>query len=368
MTLYESRYIAAIHDKNPLDYQGWEIRVEEVGHNPAHTGGTDYRNSRHTPIVRFQNGWSPNGTIPLPEHYADFATRCANFVRNSQGCSVWIIGNECNHSSEQPHGQPITPDLYARCYDMCWQAIHELPGHENDQVIVGAIAPYNNQTKYPGNANGDWALYLEHILTRCRYVDGVALHAYSSNQQPNIIISDAKMGPPFGHLSSEFRTYRDQMNAIPESLYGKPVYLTEMNPGARGTPWQNANTGWVRAAYDEIARWNAQHYGREIRCAALYCWDRRGDGMWIQDKPGVLDDFKAAAARGLEWAHEPPVDPPGPEPPDPPAPAECQFSEAVVRRVVREEMAGLYSELREAMVEEIRQALNNTMWLAKIKE
>ena len=53
-------------------------------------------------IARLNNGYEPNGTIPLSSRYADFAQRCANFVRNSRGCHIWIIGNEMNFAVERP--------------------------------------------------------------------------------------------------------------------------------------------------------------------------------------------------------------------------------------------------------------------------
>ena len=322
----QTRRIACIHDENDLPYSGWEIRTEELGYDPSHTGGTDYRNARHPVIARLNNGYGGAGTIPLPQFYDSFAVRVQNFVTNSQGCEVWIIGNEMNHGSEWPFGHPIYPSDYAACYTLCRDRIHGLPGHEQDQVLIGAVAPYNAQTQYPGNPTGDWVIYFEDIIKAAPRIDGFAFHAYSSNQEPNIIVSDARMGAPFEHLSSEFRTYQDFMYAIPEPLWGLPVYITEANPGARGAPWRNENTGWIRAAYDEIARWNAQHYGGDIRALGIYCWDRRGDGMWIRDKPNVIQDFMQAADRGLEWEPEPPVEPepPEPEPPEPPA---CDCSE-----------------------------------------
>ncbi|HXF61087.1 MAG TPA: hypothetical protein VNK95_05690, partial [Caldilineaceae bacterium] len=58
----------------------------------------------------------------------------------------------------------ITPALYARCYQLCREAIRQVPGHEDDLVLVAAVAPWNNQTVYPGNPRGDWVQYFADVL------------------------------------------------------------------------------------------------------------------------------------------------------------------------------------------------------------
>ena len=69
--------------------------------------GGDYRRweqQGYQVIVRLNNGYGADGTIPTPDKYADFARRCANYIRNSPGCTHWIIGNEPNHAQERPQG------------------------------------------------------------------------------------------------------------------------------------------------------------------------------------------------------------------------------------------------------------------------
>ena len=358
-----SKYVIGVHDENDKAYQGWEIRPEGIGHNPDHKGGTDYSGARHTVIARLNDGYPP--TIPAPVYYPQFAQRCANFVRNSRGCSRWIIGNETNHSSERGSGPPITPALYAQCYALCRAAIRQLPGHEQDEVIVAAPAPYNNQTQYPTNPTGDWVRYWVDILTACGTVDAVALHAYSSSHDPAIITSDAKMGKPgepFAHLSSEFHTYHDFLLAMPKRLWGIPIYMTEANPGARGTPWQNVDNGWCNAALDDVAAWNAVHPERAVRCLAFYSWSLRGDGMGFKNKQGVVNDILRAAARGVTWPDVPvEPEPPGPEPPEPeqPEPVECKaLTRAQVDQIVRDALAEYTGQMRTIVREEI----DRTVW------
>ena len=61
--------------------------------------------------------------------------------------------------SDMAQGEVLTPALYARCYALCRSAIRSLPGHRDDQVLVAAVAPWNDQTRYAGNEWGDWAVY-----------------------------------------------------------------------------------------------------------------------------------------------------------------------------------------------------------------
>ena len=358
-----STSLSAIHGRHNLSTDGWVVITEELGHDPNNQHGADYGGLRQTPIVRLNNGYGRAGTIPLAQYYRDFARRVGNFAAASRGCSRWIIGNEPNHTQERPDGVPILPTQYADCFNQCRAEIHARPGHEQDQVLVAAVAPWNNQTSYSGNERGDWMRYFVDVQRGLAGCDGFALHTYATEQTPNAIPYEQKMGGDFADRLFGFQTFTQWMQHILPQYAALPCHITEFN--INGVPWQNENTGVIQRAYQEIDRWNKNNKTTPILSLAVYRWQY--DQWTFKDKPGVIADFLDAYGCGYVWPL-PGTEPPGPEPPDPPAPAECQFSEAVVRRVVREEMAGLYSELREAMVEEIRQALNNTMWLAKVKE
>ena len=263
----ESQFIFGIHEPGGERHmaeagrKGWIVFTEELGADPAVSTGRNYRtfsDQGFGVIVRLNNGYFPNGTIPNSQQYANFARRCANFVAASDGCKIWIIGNEMNYRIERPPiaplriapevprpqnvpsaapsngktegllaglrrlfasvsvrkegsagaeppppptptpapsqpGDPygrglrerfnaiyqplpvsdansrgaaaatvdgfevITPALYARCFKLCRDAIRSVAGHANDPVLIGAVAPWNNQTAYPGNERGDWA-------------------------------------------------------------------------------------------------------------------------------------------------------------------------------------------------------------------
>ena len=105
--LLDSEYIFGIHEPGgeghmlELGRPGWIVFTEAIGASPTDMGGRDYRpwsDKGLGVIVRLNNGYHPAGTIPNAAHYADFAARCANFVANSPGCKIWIIGNEMNFS------------------------------------------------------------------------------------------------------------------------------------------------------------------------------------------------------------------------------------------------------------------------------
>ncbi len=304
--------IYAIHGANSLDYDGWLVLTRGIGHDPHDHGSEDFRRYRQTPIVRLNNGYAPNGTIPRPEHYADFAQRCANFVAASQGCHAWIIGNEPNHAQERPQGQPIEPGDYVDCYSQCREAIRALQLHGGDLVLLAAVAPWNNQTVYSGNEAGDWVRYFEDVqwelgLGGC---DGFALHTYARAQTPEAVVSADRMDPPFEMYHNGFRAYWDWMAAILPRFQGLPVHITETNANA---PWQDINTGFVRAMYDEIDGWNSLHHDRPIWSLALYRWQY--DQWEIWNKPNVHADFYDAVNQGYTWPQysippEPPIEPP----------------------------------------------------------
>ena len=315
----ESPYIFGIHDKGgeflmaEKGKKGWVLITEAVGRNP-HDHSTkhysDLEDQGYGVIVRLNHGYhntktgSFPGTIPLQDansqNYQDFAVRCGNFVEHSSGCHIWIIGNEMNLSNEWPggkNGQAITPERYEDCFKRCYAEIHKRPGHEDDQVVVGSVAPWNNETTYTNNERGDWVKYLADVLTllgtKC---DGIALHTYTHGKDRKLITSRDRM-ESFPDRYYHFRTYREFMEAIPASMRGLPVYITETD---QNDFWDHSNTGWVQAAYEEIDRWNQEPTHQKIRCLILYRWSR--DDQWsFQDITEVKDDFRAALDHDYRW-------------------------------------------------------------------
>ncbi|MCB9137655.1 MAG: M23 family metallopeptidase [Caldilineaceae bacterium] len=428
--LFDSEYLFGIHEPGGEQYMldanrpGWIVFTEGIGQDPANQSGRDYRSYSDRGIgvlARLNHGYEPQGTIPTSDRYAAFAQRCANFVANSQGCKLWIIGNEMNFAVEWPrrgaqpplsqqqpapaatpavpsvpaessagasssgegrlsrvwrsllnilgagdsrrqessqaesplpappaepamlppgatplppdeadpfhHGDPrrfsallptpaaipggpdgpmalpadaevITPAKYAECYRLCREAILSVPGHANDQVLIGAVAPWNIDTTYPGNASGDWVLYLRDILTELgpEGCDGITIHTYTHGVDKNLIYSDAKLDS-FPNYHYHFYAYRDFMGAIPANMRHLPVYLTETD---QNDPWLNQNNGWIQAAYGEINHWNAQPGNQQIRNMILYRWPQI-DKWYIEGKHGVVDGFRQSLQQDYKW-------------------------------------------------------------------
>ncbi|MBV7329072.1 N-acetylmuramoyl-L-alanine amidase [Chloroflexi bacterium TSY] len=359
--MYESEYLYGIHEPGGEELilaagrTGWVVFTGAVGHNPADRSGIDFREYSERGlgvICRINNGYEPHGTIPHSSLYEAFARRVANFVGTSQGCKIWVIANETNYAVERPgiqidwsrhpdgrsrnitesdplrhglavrfnvlpdhsdeirttraaivsQGEMITPELYARCYRLCRDAIHLQPGHEDDEVLIGAVAPWNTQTTYPGNPNGDWVQYFREILEILgpQNCDGFTLHTYTHGPDPNLIASDTKLPSPFQNYHQEFRAYIDFMLAVPPSMRHLPVYITETDQSG---PWSDENSGWVQKAYAEIDRWNQQESNQVIRALCLYRWPRH-DLFYIAGKQGVIHDFSEALQAGYRWAPE----------------------------------------------------------------
>lgn len=356
--LFDSPYIFGIHEPGGEQFMlaarhpGWILFSEVLGHDPADLSGVDYTSYASQNlgiIVRLNHGYEPDGTIPHSSQYEAFARRVANFAGTSRGARIWIIGNEMNYAIERPGvkvdwsrhqtqregppevadptrrglavrfnalpdhsreirttrgaiispGEVITPELYARCYRLCRDAIHRLPDHENDLVLVGAVAPWNTQTIYPGNPNGDWVQYFHDIVTilgpdGC---DGFTLHAYTHGAGPSLLASQAKMAPPFQNRHQHFRTYTDFMSVVPSAMRHLPVFLTEVG---QSQEWVNQNSGWVQAMFGEIDAWNHQPGAQQIRAAILYRWPAL-DRWYIEGKQDVIEDFQRALANDFRW-------------------------------------------------------------------
>jgi len=325
MPPYKSKYIFGMHDPGgeylmaETGKKGWILLVHALGHDPAKCPGFDYSpqaDQGFAVMARLNHGYEPDGTIPRSKLYGAFAECCAQWVRKSSGCHIWVIGNEMNYAVERPGvrydrgksppavvepGEVITPTIYAKCYRMCREAIHAVPGHEHDEVLIGAVAPWNAQTTYAGNPQGDWIRYFQDLvkLLGPDGCDGITLHTYTHGADPWLVYSETKFnGPPFAQYHYDFRTYRDFMDAIPLNMRHLPVYITETD---QDVEWKNENTSWVQRAFGEIDWWNRQPGHQQIMALLLYRWPRGYDRWGIEGKAGVIEDFRAAMAHDYVW-------------------------------------------------------------------
>lgn len=269
---------------------GYIVYTHELGADPNVHTSYNYP-LPHIAIARLNHGYGKAGTIPTKDKYIPFSIRVGNWVKNSTGCSRWVIGNETNLKRERPGGQAISAKDYSECFLLCREQILAIPGHEHDEVIPAAVGPWNVET-------GDWLLYFVEVQQRCM-PNALALHTYSRGSDPQSIFSNDKMNPPYDDRFVGFRAYRDFMSAVLEDLIAVPVYITETNQNG---PWANVNSGWVQNAYQEIKDWNSSHY-QQIKALVLYRWPKY-DEYYIEGKTRVHEDFLQAQETKMQTVYQ----------------------------------------------------------------
>lgn len=328
--------------------KGWIVFTEPLGElvvTPKRDvvqralGGRDYETGKHFEdwaekgygvIVRLNLGYADDiGTLPYEEHYDKFRDWVRDYVSQSRGAHIWIIGNETNLVSEwprwdwrdnphststpkqqRPYIEMITAERYAKLFKMCRAAIRGLERHEDDQVIVSGVGPWNKgiwtdldvfladanhqglynytadvreprQREPPISELGDWTLYYEKILKLIGpgNLEGIAIHTYSESPSmalPRAIIGDGTQdhqgGPNLTHLHNSFQTYTDFLKANPKWAKGLPVYITETNQNGY---WfedpkndKDKKSLWVQQAYDEIDNWNHNRKFADVAATA----------------------------------------------------------------------------------------------------
>jgi hypothetical protein len=306
--------LAGLHDRESASIAPpgtWALDTVALSDNPP---PIDYPRSLNW-ITRLNWAYGSGGTLPLPSVYEAFAELVAKYVNGSSGCSRWQIGNEPNLSREWPDHQPIYPWNYAACYKLCRQAIHALPGHAQDEVLIASSGPWNDELKYNSNPKGDWITYFTDVIGLCGAAcDGYAIHAYTHGYDVNLVTSSARMDRPFQNRYYEFYTYRDYCEAIPPDLRRLPVYLTEANGNG---PWQAVRL--MPAMLQEVDTWNHSKLPK-IHCVVFYRYPRY-DQFYIEGRGDVIAEYQEAVALGYESPTQgvpvPPVTPPTPEPPRP---------------------------------------------------
>ena len=348
----ESPYLYGIHDHDPAPHdflnrvkaQGasaWVTATVAIGSDPAQTGGDDFRwisSQGHAVIVRLNNGYCPQGTIPTPDRYDAFAQRAANYVAATQGASLFVIGNETNLAGEWPaasgHASYVSPEDYATLFRKVYAAIKAV--RPDAKVISQALAPFAGPYS-AGSTCGfthdaqplNWVQYLNRMLNAIRAtggIDGIALHINSRGYRYEDIHSTERVSAGGQSLSFSFDVYRDWVElGIPPQLYHLPLYATEANGiyfwkgGHPERPDSHYEPGWVQEVYAEIDRYNqeAAAAGKPVyRAVNLYRWCGWCDGWNIDGSPyegQILADLDQAVAHGYRW-------PSGGAPPPPPPP------------------------------------------------
>lgn len=339
----QSPHLYGIHDADPspqdfLDHlntgavNGWVTATVAVGDNPDDHGGSDFTaisDQGHTVICRLNYGYSPNGTLPAADRYDEFAQRCANFVAATQGCAIFIIGNETNLAHEWPvvsgRHQYISPQDYAGCFNQCYNAIKAVAPEA--QVVPQALAPFAgpysegdiNGTPHDGNPL-NWVDYMNQMLTAIESsgeLDGIALHINSRGYTYDDIHSTQKVNAAGQDLYFSFYVYKDWINhGIPSNLHDLPLYATECNGiyywkgGHPENPESHYESGWIQEIYAEIDRYNQQAMtdGTPLfRCVNLYRWcqwcdDWNIDGNSYESQ--MLADLDQVVTYKYSWTTE----------------------------------------------------------------
>ncbi len=312
--------------------KGWVLFTEGIGHNPNLGFRQTLRDrlwdwARHAGygvVVRLNNGYHPSGTLPESRDYEAFAQTCARWVELylkheeiDQSYYTWIIqiGNEQNNPSEHPGDaggihEHITPELYAQAFNLAYRAIKAvLP---QAVVVPGAIDPYNSQPMPRLGYRRYRPLdYFQTMLDHIEALDGFVLHAYTHGPSIEAITWLRTFDDPFmADHYFDFQTYRLFIERIPAKWKNLPVLITETNHVCRPVcapacdradcqGWIDANSGWIRAVYEEIDRWNNAPYAQQIWGVLLYRW--KGDRWAMHDKSRTLDDFSQAMLKDMRW-------------------------------------------------------------------
>ncbi|MEI6916560.1 MAG: hypothetical protein WCL39_15600, partial [Armatimonadota bacterium] len=300
--------------------KGWIVFTEGIGANPSDITGRDYTswsNQGYSIIVRLNNSYGSGGTLPYEASYPNFATRCANYIKNSSGCRYWIIGNETNLPREWPGnvngsattGEPITATRYVSCYNKVYAAVKSVaPDAQLIPAPSGTWAqPYTTQG-IPGFLDY-WLAILNGIGSS--KVDALALHAYTHGCNAADVFSDTKMTAPYQSIYYHFRVYKNYLTSLPTTFTTKPVFITECDQNVEcadsQTPqrtWKNLNSGWVKNIYSEINTWNLNN-AQKIRCVAMFRWPAALEGQYtfgIEGQTQVIADFEQACAFGYKWS------------------------------------------------------------------
>lgn len=245
---------------------------------------TPWSSQGFTNICRLNWGYGDAGTIPRKEDgYVNFAMRFIQFVANSPGCDLYILGNEPNHSQERPGGIPILPEHYAECFNVTYANLKNRA--PNAKLIVGAVAPWNQET-------GDWLTYWKSVLDKITDCDGLALHAYTHGPSPALIWDESQVNGWYWN----FAVFRNTLAAVPDKFQTKPTYITEAD---QNDPWANNDSGWVREAHRYVDVWNLTPGTQKVMSLILYRWQTL-DQWGIQGKSGVESDFRKAVAQGYK--------------------------------------------------------------------
>ncbi|MBN1260979.1 MAG: SH3 domain-containing protein [Anaerolineae bacterium] len=311
--------------------RGWVLFTEGIGADPnvqfnpeLRTRLWDWAAAGYGVVVRLNYSYFPTGTLPVSSKHEQFAATCARWVElylkheeEPANRYTWVIqiANEQNNPKEHPRDdghnilENITPKRYAQAFNQAYARIKAvLP---QAMVAPGAIDPYNSQHMHLVNKRYRPLDYFKEMLDNIPELDAIMLHAYTHGPSVDAITALTTFGD--GFLSDHyfhFQTYRQFMERIPAKWRNVPVIIGESNhicrppsapvcdkPEHQG--WINTNIGWVRAAYEELQRWNSMPYSQQIAGLLLYRWV--ADQWELYNKEQIHNDFMEAMNHDYRW-------------------------------------------------------------------
>ncbi len=265
------------------------------------------------------------------EHLDCYLAYVDDAVSAAPDVHTWVIGNEMNMALEaksHPNGV-IDPGWYAHVYRQAQARIRSLPGHADDAVFVGAVAP--------GAKKGGVYESGKDYLTRLLYalqpdeVGGVALHAYGGWVRP---CDNGGVAPlqAFEWGSQGGLGYKNQAQWIDGLGYSRvPLLITEMSAhmhtmhgpanvacGSQADAYltdRKPLADFVRAAYKSLHEWNQGPSNHDIAGGVWFTWHDEGSfaseslqlmgelieeaGLGTSPVDNPYQAFREVAAQGL---------------------------------------------------------------------
>lgn len=324
----QSALLNGMHDVQSLSWmlgategcdKGWITDLQYIGSSGSASGSChDAATSQGISIIQRLD---VDGSHSFPTdggQVAGYAGAFASFVTGCDSIHVWVVGNEPNFTVNA--SDPDCSSLaYAAAYVAVHQAVHAVPGHGADLVLVAPNSPYS-----PGCLHSLRTI-ISAIQTQGVTPDGFALHAYTrapnagalsasyvtdGSTQNDTTIDECAGGATWNDTwRSHFRIYQDYIGVIEAAgLTGTPVFITESgnacdpNPGNDCYP--DADLGYFQALYAEAAQHNATAQTL-IRAITPYRWTGLDDGTGrdfeIGARPQLLADLQTAFAAKPSW-------------------------------------------------------------------
>ncbi len=296
----------------------------------------DYARPEHS---TFADGTKTNGaTIPPPgdvgyclaredggpsrnvggRHLDCYLAFLDDLVGATPDVHTWIVGNEMNMSLEAlgfPGGR-IDPSHYANVFRAARARIRSKPGHGDDAVFVGAVAPgVAGDGRYESGKE-----YLGALLYQLapNDVDGISIHAYGGWPKPcdngNVTPLAAFESGAFGGLG--YRTTAQWIDALGFSR--TPLLITEMSAhlhighGAPNPACGAIDDGFlydkkelsdfIRAAYQSINQWNGGPTNHDILGGVWFSYD---NGGYPEESLKTMRDVIAGENQGTSSSDNP---------------------------------------------------------------